>query len=221
MAEGADVNKAGGFFFGYPLSVLRNKQKSAFIGWAAINTYDPPEGAEWGTFNDRIIEQPWVRDLLKKYTTDVFDNMADETAMEIVLSESWIQNPLGDLVKSVDEIIEKDTVPKLRFTAAGLEEMKEERLWMMGGNHRRLAQRIMLDQKTGDYERMMEDAKELRDKWAEGGKVDERKRKEAEELEADAEELKKQIDFESLWAVKLYSRGEQRQGGSPRGEETR
>jgi Na+/phosphate symporter len=159
--------------------------------------------------------------LLKKYTTDVFDNMADETAMEIVLSESWIQNPLGDLVKSVDEIIDKNTVPKLRFTAEGLEEMKEERLWMMGGNHRRLAQRIMLDQKTRDYERMMEDAKELRDKWAEGGKVDERKRKEAEELEADAEELKKQIDFESLWAVKLYSRGAQRQGGSPRGEETR
>jgi hypothetical protein len=216
--EGEDETNAGAFFFGYPLATLRKQTKAAVLGWALMDTYHPPVGAEWGTFNDRIVEQSWVRDLLIKYRTDVYDHISEETAMEIVVNEDWIENPLEDLKKTVDEIEDKTKIPVLRFTPKGKEGMKASHLWMMGGNHRRLAQRILLDAKTSDYEQMEEVAKSARNKWIEGGRADPAKKKEVEDLESKAADMKARIDFESLWGMKIYSRGEHRllTGSPPR-----
>jgi hypothetical protein len=216
--DGEDETNAGAFFFGYPLSQLRKKQKDAVIGWALLDTYHPPKGTEWGTFNDRVVQQSWVRDLLIKYRTEVYDHISEETEMEIVVSEDWIANPLEDLKASLDEIVDKTKIPLLKFTEKGKEGMKVERLWMMGGNHRRLAQRALLSARTSDYELAAEQAKKARDKWAESSKLDTAKRDEVEKLESVATELKARIDFESLWGVKIYSRGEHARTGSPRYE---
>jgi hypothetical protein len=97
----------------------------------------PPIGAHWGKFNNRTLTEKWIVQLCKDFLASSVDNCSDVHAMDVALDPSWLENP-GAIVPTVNGLM-LDEVPELKFTPAGAAAIRKNNLWMLSGNHRRVA----------------------------------------------------------------------------------
>lgn len=126
-------------FFGEEKDTLKKIKESSFIGYLKMNIVNPPEGTTWGYFNDRPVNQAWVSGLAEMFVNDKLHNCEERYAMDIAVNRSWVNNLVD--AESIRELSGKDLqhMPQLQLTTEGQRAILEDGLWVMGGNHRRLA----------------------------------------------------------------------------------
>jgi hypothetical protein len=216
VVEGFDVEK----FFGFKITQLKKQKGAALLGYMKMNIVDPPEGAFWGKFNNRLVDEAWVETLHKRFIRNM-DNSTDEHAIDVVVDPEWLENPDGFIV-SVDGDPSNDGVQEMKFNPAGALAIRNKNLWVLSGHHRRLALiRYVHTLKTELDEAMkaIEDitkGKSNKELSSMGEKAKER----LEENERLVKLIEPRIHQSKFWAVRAYNRGASR-GRSRDGPETR
>ena len=189
------------------------------IGYMRMNTYRPPENAEWGMFNDRIVSRKHVKSLAQEFLGNM-DSMADATTMWVIVRKDWIENyqEVKDkgltAIGSIDDFLPKHEVPEIKFTKLGLEQTKGKNLWVTSGNHRRIAQRLALDRKMKMLTQKKDEERRLREAWTKAGQKDEGTGKTLDNMAAYIRELEEKHERQSLWGIRLYDKGERRRPAS-------
>jgi len=193
--------------FGESRKHLEGWSRDAKTGYLAIDVMNPPTGTMWGNFNDRNVYQEQVDKLIEKYKFNV-DNCTVTTAMRVAVKSAWVTNlddALGTVLgKTIDE------VPMLEFTPEGLAEMADDdmnnNLWMLSGNHRRLA----LEKHLSVVEKQLLSSRNALSSVVQRIK-DEGLKMELEEtktrLVEEIEQREQTIAMTSRWAVEVYNRG--------------
>jgi hypothetical protein len=195
-------------YFGIQIDIVRRKKELASLGKYNLDIVTPPNGARWGQFNDRRVDTAWVLKLFHEFQ-GVLDNCIDATTIDVVVKRRWV----GNLPKTFDERLQrvesvaKEKVPLVEFTPEGIVEMPVEGLWMMGGNHRREALKLYVE----DLEKKLDDAKDQASRFRkegndEGGDIIALSA-EAERAQLIAQEYEKKIARSRLWVVNLYDKG--------------
>jgi hypothetical protein len=189
---------------GFSYTELLKYKEDAFIGYLKMKIYDPPKEATWGRFNDRVVNEDWVAELVTKFREN-FANCTTADAIDVSVRREWIQNS-KDILLSVDGKEIKD-VSEIEFTPEGLKAIAPDNLDMLGGNHRRLAVRIFVDGLKKQLEVTMA-AHEPKEQALEkvqlfqGDPVDT-----IINLKAKIEELNARIENSLHWAIRLYDKG--------------
>jgi hypothetical protein len=165
----------------------------------SMNIFDPPEGAYWGKFNDRIIDQEWVDDLANQYPTNL-QNCTDKDAIEIGVKKEWIQN-IEKIVRSV-EGKKVEGVPLIEFLETGKAQIANKNLWCFGGNHRREALRIHVEKLEKELKKIKEEILAI-----EAGTGGQDTQEEIASLKSAAEKLTERIHVDKHWVIRLYDRG--------------
>jgi hypothetical protein len=126
-------------FFGEQKDTFKLIKESSFLGYLKMNIIDPPEGTTWGYFNDWAINQAWVTRLAEMFVNGKLHNCEEKYSMDIAVKRSWVNNLVD--AENTQELSGKDIryLPRLQLTTEGQQAILEEELWVMGGNHRRLA----------------------------------------------------------------------------------
>jgi hypothetical protein len=172
----------------------------------AMSLYDPPKGAFWGEFNDRPLNQDHVATLARDFGARL-DNCEDKTALDAAVKREWIKN-IEDAIETADGTTIND-VPLMELTEEGLAVISPNNLWILSGNHRRMA----LIQHVADLKKELADTMtslnniEVEKKELEGdiaGKLGQ----EVERLNEKAKVLGKRIESSYKWVIRLYDRGE-------------
>ena len=189
--EGLDVNPD--IFFGKDVGEIEKLKGRAFLGYLTMNVVDPPDGALWGVFNDRPIKPNWVKDLIKDYARKIVQT--ESTAMQIAVKRHWIANITeAEGIKSLDGIAIAN-VPEMKLTSEGEVEIPQVHLWVMGGNHRRLALKAYIDNLKTQFQKL-----EKKSVGKAKAKVEENQKK--------LQEMKDKVEKTSPnWVVELYDRG--------------
>jgi hypothetical protein len=171
----------------------------------AMNLYDPPKGAFWGEFNDRPLNQDHVATLVRDFGARL-DNCEDKTALDAAVKREWVKN-IENAIETADGTTIND-VPLMELTEEGLSMIEPNNLWILGGNHRRMA----LIQHVADLKKALADTVanldkiEVERKELEGdiaGKLDQ----EVERLTEKTKVLGKRIESSCKWVIRLYDRG--------------
>jgi hypothetical protein len=177
------------------------------LGYLSIDVMNPPKGTVWGHFNDRQVDGGQVEKLLVKYKTNV-DNCTSSTAMRVAVKSAWVTNLSAAMANVMGKTI--DEVPMLEFTPEALAEFADDDvnhgLWMLSGNHRRIALRKHLEVVETDLATLQENHAAVEERIrVEGFK------KEVEDerikLEEDILQREQTIAMSSRWAVEVYNRG--------------
>ena len=101
---------------GYDITYLLSKKEAAKLGMMRMNLYDSPKEGKWGEYNDRVINDPWVKSLIEAYKDRLW-NCTSDTALDIALKPEWLENR-GSMMDKVDgKTI--DEVPDMLFTEEG------------------------------------------------------------------------------------------------------
>jgi hypothetical protein len=193
-------------FMGIPLERLRGKKQDAFIGYLSFNLYNPPKEAAWGRYNDRVVNADWVSKLVESFTKHL-DNCTNEDALEVVVKKTWIQNMDAILTTVNDKKIED--VPKMEFTPDGKSAIDPENLVMLGGNHRRLALKVYVDNLKNQLEK---DENTLKAKTTQAHKHSDITGPigaELEEVQKKVIWVEQKIASSQHWVVALYDIGTQ------------
>lgn len=172
-----------------------------------MDVVQPPTGASWGKFNNRAINDDWVKKLSTSFE-DSLDSCTDQTSMDVALDPEWLENRTS-IVPSV-EGLNIDDVPQIRFNPTGSAAIQRNNLWMLSGNHRRLAvvKYVMQLQKELDDANAAID--EITTKQNTDDQVDdsfngaENRLKEAQDL---VSSLEAKIKTSRFWTVRIYDRG--------------
>jgi len=126
-----------GYYFTFLVDQLRKKKQEAYLGFLSMHIIDPPEGAVWGIFNNRVVDHPWIKSMSETFVNNL-DCCTDSHSMDAALDPAWLVDPTT--VLSTVEGLKVEEVPVMTFTPeAKLHLKKNKCLWMLGGNHRRLA----------------------------------------------------------------------------------
>ncbi|KAH9048595.1 hypothetical protein EDB83DRAFT_2522862 [Lactarius deliciosus] len=194
LGDGRD----GAEFGGFQKSELREKKKAAELGYLSINIVDPPEGAFWGKFNDRKVDEQWVNNLVTSFTENL-ENCTDVTAIEVAVKKTWVKN-LDSIMSTVDRH-QLSEVPDIEFTDEGKEAIARGNLWMLGGNHRRKA--------LTKYRKMK--SEELKTMKNQVGKMEtealaDEARKELDTAKKAVKRLEETVAASSTWVIRLYDR---------------
>ena len=192
-------------FFGFSLEKLRSMRTASCLGCLTLDILDPPAGTKWSHFNDRRVDQDWLRKLTDKFGGEKLDHCTDGTAMEIAVRPHWVAN----LKKALDKVDGKyiHQVDELELTPIGRQEIMQENLWVLGGNHRRLALKSHVAKLRVKLEQLKEEDVHLRAKTVKAGQVVGSTKAEALSKKA-LEDMEVNIKNSSKWAVRLYDRGE-------------
>jgi hypothetical protein len=195
-------------FCNFDMKELRGIQEEAFLGFVSMNVVDPPVGTYWGKFNNRVLNNSWVQKMLEKFIVNL-DNTSNENSMDVALDPEWLENPKDQFVNSVTKL-DIDAVPKLKFNQKGLQAIKKNNLWMLSGNHRRMALTAYVAQIDEDIATTKEAIKELT-----AGKTTEDIKNLDEESIAMLRDSTKRVELleqkrskSRFWTVKVYDRGE-------------
>jgi hypothetical protein len=191
-------------FMSYPLEQLRGKKQDAFIRYLSMNLYEPPKQATWGRYNDRVVNDEWVAQLVNAFIKRL-DNCTNEDSLEVAVRRSWIKNAEKILPTVNDKMIQN--VPLMEFSAEGRQAIEPDNLVMLGGNHRRLALKEFVDgikQQLESWKAKRAEKEAQADKASEisGPIVDEVKM-----IKEKIEWLEKKIASSQHWAVALYDIG--------------
>jgi hypothetical protein len=198
--EGLDDNK----FFGFDVVALRKSKMDAWIGYLAMDIIDPPDGAIWGKFNNRALDHNWIRSMTETFATRV-DNCLDLCSMEVAVDPCWLIDSHSAL-KSVDGLT-VDKVPVMKFTPQGEIAIKHNNLWMLGGNHRRLALIKYIKSLEEKVALSKEAIVTTKDDNTDKDDSDPDFNKKLNELQDSVKELEDKIASSRMWTVKLYDRG--------------
>jgi hypothetical protein len=194
-------------FMTFPLERLRGKKDEAFIGYLSIDLYDPPKEATWGRYNDRIVNQRWVRELVEDFRKNV-DNCTNEDALEVAVRREWIQNA-DDILPTVnDKSIEE--VPMMEFTREGKEALQPDNLIMLGGNHRRIALKTYVEEIKEQLEVMKVKLKAKEEAAHKSSDITGPIGQELRQVKEQVEKLEKRLGTSQKWVVRLYDIGEER-----------
>lgn len=205
ITGGVDEGFDEGKFFGFNLTLLRGDRNTVGIRYLRMNIVDPSEGTVWGRFNNRAPNLKVVQDMCNSFTKNL-DNCTDEHSMEVALDLAWLKGSAKSTIPHVDgKLI--DEVPIMTFTQAGKLMIRNSNLWMLRGNHRRLAVIQYIKRLNTELEMLKEGIKKVKK-----GKIandlsnmsaDEKIGLEEAEKRIDA--VKKKIDSSRWWAVKVYN----------------
>jgi hypothetical protein len=128
--------------------------------------------------------------------------------MDVVLDTNWLVEP-HTFLKSVEGCT-IDKVPVMKFKESGILAIKESNLWMLGGNHRRLA---VIKHIKGLKKKKVQ-AEGAINTMTNGRTEEEIANMEPEALTEvkKAEDLVKmlgaKIESSGMWSVRVYDRGE-------------
>lgn len=195
-------------FFGFKKELLRKLSGKAIIGYMKINIIKPPEGTYWGQFNDRAISDTWVDTLFQTFCNGELDRCTDRNTMDVAVDRAWLDGGGNDATDLVDGYT-LDEVPEIAFTVGGKKAIKNNNLWMLSGNHRRLALKKYVESLKATMEEAQEKIDEVKKDKSEDelAKLGEGARRGLEENEAIVEEMKEKIEEGSYWTVRLMDRG--------------
>jgi hypothetical protein len=183
-------------FMGVNLNALEKVKSDAFVGYMAIDLYDPPPEATWGKFNDRIINKGWVTRLSMDFQRRYY-NCIEDDSIEVAIRPSWLKNQ--DRILRRINGLRIGEVPVMEFTDEGKAAISPKNLIMLGGNHRRQAVRQHVEKLRADLEIH---EKQIKDKG-----------KDIPIAESNADEEMLEIEKEDAkwacyWSVRIYDRGE-------------
>ncbi|KAH8986177.1 hypothetical protein EDB86DRAFT_3082994 [Lactarius hatsudake] len=195
-AQPAPIHEDGTTFGMFEKAELRESKKEAELGYLTMNLATPPVGAYWGRFNDRVVNEDWVKKLFEAYSV-CLDNCLDGTVVEVAVKKSWIANA-AEMVPSVEGKNVR-TVAKIEFTDQAKQEIGTDNLWMLGGNHQRQALLRYLEGKQKALDKMKT---QVSRKEAKGGEDNE----EVEEMRKEVRTMEEKISTDSMWVVRLYDR---------------
>ena len=198
-------------FMGYTLRKIRGIVNSATIGYMRVDMINPPPGAFWGMFNDHAIRESWIEELLKDYRESMVDNCVEFRAIDLAVKPEWLTiDPYGEktkLPKTIGGDLITD-VPALEFTEEGAEAILPDNLWMLSGNHRRVALRRHLEQLTKEVEELKEECRVLEMEQVKNGFNAEINGRRNVLMKEDIPELETKIAHQRLWAARVIDRGE-------------
>ena len=193
----------GGLYIGFNIMDLRRKKQQALLGYMCIDLLDPPAGAQWGHFNDRLVDPSWIRGLMESYEKGV-DNCTDVTTIDATVKRHWVSN-LDKIMPSTEgEHIEN--VPMMMFTEAGMQEMVPNNFWMLGGNHRRLALDFWVKEQKKQLEIQRRLSGKLQKEQSTGYDIE--KDQLIQEADQAICDLDEKIKKSRKWVLRLYDRGE-------------
>jgi hypothetical protein len=192
-------------FSGFEKTHLRDKKREAVMGFMSMNILEPPYGANWGQFNDRPIDEKAVSALAKAFSTNM-DHCTDGNAIDVAVKKYWIKN-IDHLERTVEGKSIKE-VAEVEFTEEGLAEIKDNNLWMLGGNHRRHALKKYVGGLKAELEAKNKGITQMVAKTRKGD-LSEALATGLTTQQMEASNLKKQIEVSCKWVVRLYDRGTQ------------
>ncbi|KAH9022645.1 hypothetical protein EDB85DRAFT_1895168 [Lactarius pseudohatsudake] len=200
----------GATFNGIAKTVLREQKKAAELGFMKMDIVNPPQGAHWGRFNDRKLNNEWVDELAIQFQSNL-DNCTDESAIEVAVKIEWLKD-VTKVHQTVDGKAIED-VSAIEFTDEGKTAIANNNLWALGGNHRRealilyvSAQREELEEKRKEFNRVEEESKkptQARLGPAKGAAVE---RQDIEAYKKLLKALEDKIENAGYWVIKLYDR---------------
>ncbi len=123
-------------FQGFTIKELDRRKAEARLGYLSMNLYHPPDAATWGRYNDRKINDAWVRELVNDFKRQL-GNCTENDSIDVAIKPEWLKNS-ADVVKVIDGLSIGE-VPVMEFNEDGLKAIKEYKIIMLGGNHRRAA----------------------------------------------------------------------------------
>jgi hypothetical protein len=200
--EGFDNNK----YFGFDLKSLERAIEEAFLGYMTVDIIEPPEGASWGQFNNRPCRQASVDDMAASFETHL-DNCKNDHSIDVAVDPDWLKNP-QDIRQSVNGY-NTDQIPGMEFNESGTEAIRDNNLWFLSGNHRRLAARKHVESlkvKLAEAIRELDDVKEGKNAKEIAG-FPEGPEERLKQNEDAARMLKEKINNARRWSVRLYNRG--------------
>jgi hypothetical protein len=188
------------------MNELRATRQKAFMGYVSLNVVNPPPGAVWGTFNNRIVDTKWVDKMAESFDFHL-DNCTDQNSMDITLDPDWLFDQSAFI--SVIEGLLMDDVPPLKFTKQGEVEIKNNNLWMLSGNHRRLALGQYVAKMKAEVESAKEIIRSLKEGKTEGemAKLDDAAKNKLTQAEEIIKKVAPKILKSSMWSVRVYNRG--------------
>lgn len=176
-----------------------------------MDIVDPPDGAFWGKFNNRVLDQSWVKNLTETFATNL-DNCTMQTAVDVAIDPEWLQDKTT-ILRTV-EGLDIEEVPKMMFSAEGSRAIKKNNLWMLGGNHRRVALTALRDKMAEDIEEMNNAIESVEEEVRERGEqiLTDEQRENLDHLKEEVLHLEGRLNSSSMWVVRLYDRGERPDG---------
>ncbi|KAF8256378.1 hypothetical protein EI94DRAFT_1711689, partial [Lactarius quietus] len=194
--KGSASTGDGPNFSGFEQTRIQEKVREALLGIVAMNLHTPPEGTYWGRFNDRPLSKAVVSELVAGFHKMV-NNSTDQTAVDMVVKKGWLLD-----AKSFHQTVEGMSihqVTELRLSEAGLAEIKNDNLWMLGGHHRHQALQIYVKEK----EQVIAEAKKKLVASTQG-KGDEDGEGERQDLEEKIAKEEGELAAGKKWAVRVY-----------------
>ena len=193
----------GDNFFGVDLADVRKIKKEAELGYMAMQLYPPPEGAIWGEYNNRKMEEPGIASLLGAFKQGI-DFCTDPCAIDVAVKRHWVEN-IEEALPTV-EGKKMPALPVLKLTEAGKKEIVPRNLWMLSGNHRRETLKRYLDELKAEVNVLKEKVKGVK-----GGKTESElssdKNKELDGMKAIIVTKERIVENSKNWVVRLYDRG--------------
>ena len=163
----------------------------------SMNIVEPPQGACWGRFNDRILNPAWVQELVEGFR-QYLDNCTDIKAIDVGVKREWLEDDM-QIVKSVEGRKIED-IPLIRFSEAGKAETANKNLWVFGGNHRRAALCIYISKLEEERTKTQQKITAI-----ETGTSNEQQN--LGSLKNKLEKLAKKVEVDKHWVIRLYDRG--------------
>lgn len=201
----ADDGWDGTMYFNESIQSLRGYIRDATIGYATMNLVDPPVGTFWGKFNNRIVIPGWVTSLVAHYKNRL-DNCIDAHAIDVAVRPEWLAD--AEKVKKWKTVqgYDVEVVPELEFTDAGLEAIKRDNLWVLGGNHRRLALCKYIEDMKTEVDKQSKNLRALIKKDKDGNPPGQY----ADQIAAargDIQNMTNEVLKNHKWVIRLYDRG--------------
>ena len=134
MGDIMDVKK----FFGQNMNLLKHIKAALLIRHLKMNIVRPPEGTIWGHFNNQAVNWSWVAGFIGDFL-ERLNNCNEKFIIEMAVKRSWVLNIADTEDNHILSGKNITKLPKLQLTEEGLHNILTEDLWVMGGNHRRLA----------------------------------------------------------------------------------
>lgn len=205
MDPGAKGELRETHFLGYDIEMLDKKKSEAHVGYMRMNLYEPPKEATWGIFNDRVINDAWVKDLVRDFKRRM-EHCTNEDALDVAIRPEWLENR-GDMMSDVNGkgIL---NVPEMEFTEDGRRAISPDNLIMLGGNHRRAAVKIYVEELKERHDAMEKSVKEKKKKHeAEGKGYAHEDWERIKVLEGRVKGMKERLEESKHWTVRIYDRG--------------
>jgi hypothetical protein len=203
LEEGFDEKR----FFGFDIKYLRKTMEENVLGFMRLNIVNPPAGTYWGRFNNRTISHKWVDELYDSFAKSI-DYCLEANTMDVALDPKWITIGKEKMMPRLGGLDIED-LPLIAFTREGAEAIKNNNLWVLSGNHRRLAILKYVKHLNEKLQHAKERMEEITGKKTEVelANMGENAKQQLTAVRKHVEMIEEKIEQSSYWTVKVYDRG--------------